>query len=77
MALFIISIDNLKWNMESTTSADVTNASTLAADAATEHHDETDKFNAAPDCPNSDEDNASNYPIFDRFYDNGSSSVFL
>lgn len=55
----------------------VTQALSLLAETAAEHLDAIEQYDPEPDCPDSDDDNDSSSPIFDKFYDSGGSGAIL
>lgn len=53
----------------------VTDALRLLADAAADREHELNCYSAQPDNEDSDEDNGSDCPVFDKFYENGGSAA--
>lgn len=61
--------------MQTLTTCDVTNALTLLAEAVAHHCDDTEKLNVVSDVSESDEENDSSCPVFDKFYNDGESGA--
>ena len=55
----------------------VANALSMLAEAAASHREDIDRYDAEPEQVDSDDENDSQCPVFDMYYNNGGSASIL